>query len=148
MNVNRSLYMKLYKLLLKYTYPLILVNSANNRIFRHNSDNYWIETGGLAIFYGGMGNFAITMPITYAIARYHEPLTKQEVTILYLIYALMWIPLIYLLHRRNRIKPLFNRMKTCPIDEVKTLRKSYTWQFMLYYIIPAILGLISFLFFH
>lgn len=147
MEVNRSIYMKLYKLFLYYTYPFIIANTTNNRIYRFNSDSYWIGIGEMVIFYGSMGSFAINLPINHAIRHYYEPLSKVESSALYFSYVLMWIPLVYLLHRRNRIKPLFNRMKVIPLEEVKAIKKRYTVRFIVYYIIPFILAAISSLFF-
>lgn len=43
MKVNRSISIKLYKLFLYYTYPLMVMISANNRIFYGSKDNYWIN---------------------------------------------------------------------------------------------------------
>lgn len=137
MKVNRSIYMKLYKLFLNYTYPLIVANTANNRIFYSSKDSYWIELSTYWIFYVVMSYVTVFLPITYAIARYYKPFTKIEGLVFLFSYSLIWVPLIYLLHRRNRIKPLFNRMKIIPLEEVKALRKSYFMRFMLYYIIPV-----------
>lgn len=140
MKVNRSILMKLYKLLLNYTYPLIVANTANNRIFYRSKDSYWMELSTYWIFYVGMSYVTVFLPIVYAIARYYKPFTKNEGLIFLLSYSLIWLPLIYLLHRRNRIKPLFNRMKIIPLEKVKALRKSNFIRFMLYYIIPAIIA--------
>lgn len=142
MKVNRSISIKLYKLFLKYTYPLIAMTSANNRIFYKSTGNYWIELISMWVFYNAMSNMAIILPIVYAIARYYKPFTKNEGLVILFSYALLWVPLVYLLHRRNRIKSLFNRMKVIPLEEVKALKKRYLLRFMLYYMIPTALGFI------
>lgn len=142
MKVNRSISIKLYKLFLKYTYPLIIMTSTNNRIFYNSSDSYWIDLFSMWVFYNAMSNMAIILPIFYAIARYHKPFINNEGLTILFSYALVWVPLVYLLHRRNRIKSLFNRMKVTPLEEVKALKKRYLLRFMLYYMIPTALGFI------
>lgn len=142
MKVNRSISIKLYKLFFKYTYPLIIMTSTNNRIFYNSSDSYWIDLFSMWMFYNVMSNMAIILPIVYAIARYHKPFINNEGLTILFSYAPVWVSLVYLLHRQNRIKSLFNRMKVIPLEEVKALKKRYLLRFMLYYMIPTALGFI------
>lgn len=141
MRVNRSFSFRIYKLYLKYTYPIIIAIGTNNIIYKTGS-SYWIELFSIVTFFLMVTTFAILLPVTTIIHGPSVAVDPKELYINYTILMVLNVLSVAFLHMRNRIKPVFNRLNKLPLEEVKKIKRSYLLSFLLYYFGPITLAII------
>lgn len=141
MRVNRSFSFGIYKLYLKYTYPIIIAIGTNNIIYKRSS-SYWIDLFSIVTFFLMVTTFAILLPVTTIIHGPSVAVDPKELFINYTILMVLNVLSGAFLHMRNRIKPVFNRLNKLPLDEVKKIKKSYLLSFLLYYFGPISLAIL------
>lgn len=141
MRVNRSFSFRIYKLYLKYTYPIIIAIGTNNIIYKRGS-SYWIELFSIVTFFLMVTTFAILLPVTTIIHGPSVAVDPKELFINYTILMVLNVLSVAFLHMRNRIKPVFNRLNKLPLEEVKRIKRSYLLSFLLYYFGPITLAIL------
>lgn len=141
MRVNRSFSFRIYKLYLKYTYPIIIAIGTNNIIYKRGS-SYWIELFSIVTFFLMVTTFAILLPVTTIIHGPSVAVDPKELIINYTILMVLNVLSVAFLHMRNRIKPVFNRLNKLPLEEVKRIKRSYLLSFLLYYFGPITLAIL------
>lgn len=141
MRVNRSFSFRIYKLYLKYTYPIIIAIGTNNIIYKKGS-SYWIELFSIVAFFLMVTTFAILLPVTTIIHGPSVAVDPKELFINYTILMVLNVLSVAFLHMRNRIKPVFNRLNKLPLEEVKKIKRSYLLSFLLYYFGPITLAIL------
>lgn len=141
MRIKRSFSLVIYKLYLKYTYPVLIAIGTNNVIYKRGNF-YWLDLFVITMFFLAVTFAVILLPITVIITRLTEPFNENQLRILYFTLLALNFCFVAFLHKRNRIKPVFNRLNKLSLEEVKKIKWSYFLSFLLYYIVPMTLGFI------
>lgn len=139
--MNKNLCMGLYKLLLKYTYPVLIAIGTNNVIYKRGNF-YWLDLFVITMFFLAVTFAVILLPITVVITKLTGPFNGNQLRVLYFTLLALNFCFVAFLHKRNRIKPVFNRLNKLSLEEVKKIKRSYFLSFLLYYIVPMTLGFI------
>lgn len=141
MRIKRSFSLVIYKMYLKYTYPIIIAIGTNNIIYKRGS-SYWIDLFSIVTFFLMVTTVAILLPLTTIMHGPSVAVDPKEIFINYIILMVLNVLSVAFLHKRNRIKPVFNRLNKLPLEEVKRIKRSYLLSFLLYYFGPITLGVL------